>query len=34
MKRSAPVAADWDNNLTALFVIASTLWLGLGVLNQ
>src|SRR5689334_11574674 len=28
MTRSAPVAFDWDSGLTALLVIASTLWFG------
>ena len=27
MTRSAPEAADWNSNVTALLVIASTLWL-------
>ena len=32
MTRSAPVAFDWNSNVTALLVIASTLWLGLAII--
>jgi hypothetical protein len=28
MTRSAPVAFDWNTDVTALLVIASTLWFG------
>jgi hypothetical protein len=28
MTRSAPVALDWNSNVTALLIIACTIWFG------